>query len=227
MQIIVTPQGKHKLPPLPYAYDALEPIISERTLQIHHDIHHKAYVDGLNKTEIKLVEARNNNDYENIKCLENELAFNGSGHILHSIYWTVMSPLGTGGQPGKISTDQIIYSFGSLSAFKEQFLSAGEKVEGSGWVILAYQPAFGHIVILQSEKHQNLTLWGAIPLLVMDVWEHAYYLDYQNKRREYAEKWWNLIRWNEVERRLWLAAKEEIPLTLNENNAPKSREGRD
>lgn len=208
------PIGKHQLPPLPYSYDGLEPVISQTTLRYHHDKHHKAYVDGLNKAEIKLQEARNQNNYEFIKYWENELAFNGSGHILHSIYWTIMAPIGLTGQPGILTLNQIKNYFGSFNAFKEQFKSATEKVEASGWGILAWQPTWMRLEILQAGKHQDLTQWSAIPILVCDVWEHAYYLDYQNQRKKYIDAWWSLINWYEVERRLQMAMKGQVPLIM-------------
>jgi len=212
MQYSMVLPGQHKLPSLPYAYNALEPVISGRTLRIHHDKHHKAYVDGLNKAEIKLVEARKQNNFEYIKYWENELAFQGSGHILHSIYWTIMAPKGTGGQPGVTTMWMINNYFGSFDVFKEQFKNATEKVEGSGWGILIWQPAWRRLEILQAEKHQNLTQWSGIPILVCDVWEHAYYLDYQNERRKYIDAWWDIINWYEVERRLVLAINGQVPL---------------
>jgi len=206
--------GQHKLPPLPYPYDALEPVISEEALRIHHDLHHKAYVDGLNRAEVALVEARGRNDYAYIKYWENQLAFNGSGHILHSIFWANMAPVGTGGQPGLATATQINLYFGNFNSFRNQFMEAAEKVEASGWGILVWHPAWRRLELLQCEKHQNLTQWSGIPILVCDVWEHAYYLDYQNRRRDYIEKWWNLINWDDVERRLLLAFRGMVPLIL-------------
>lgn len=211
---MMVPPGQHTLPPLPYSYNALEPVISSSTLHFHHDIHHKTYVDDLNKAEIKLVDARKRKDMELIKYWENELAFNGSGHILHSIYWTIMSPVGRGGQPGFQTITQINNYFGSFSAFQQQFTNAAVKVEGSGWAVLIWQPAWRRLEILQAEKHQNLTQWGGIPILVLDVWEHAYYLDYQNKRKDYVNSWWQLVNWNEVERRLLLGMKGQVPLRI-------------
>ena len=207
--------GRHQLPPLPYPYTALEPTISERALRIHHDKHHKAYVDGLNQAEISLEEARQKNDYKFIKYWENELAFNGSGHILHSIFWTVMGPAAMRGLPGTHTLNQINNYFENFNAFKDQFKHAAEKVEASGWGILAWQPAWDRLEILQAEKHQDLTQWGGIPILLCDVWEHAYYLDYQNKRKDYIEAWWNLIDWNEVENRLVQAMSGRLPILAN------------
>ncbi len=206
------PAGKHRLPPLPYPYDALEPVISADTLRNHHDHHHKTYVDGLNKAELALVDARRENNFDYIKYWENELAFNGSGHILHSIYWTVMAPPDCGGEPGPCAAREIGKYFGSLGAFRRQFVAATVKVEASGWGILAWNPAWGRLEILTAEKHQNLTQWGVIPVLVADVWEHAYYLDYQYKRDEFVREWLKLVNWFEVENRLCLAMEGELPL---------------
>ncbi|MCL1917112.1 MAG: superoxide dismutase [Peptococcaceae bacterium] len=197
----VTP-GRHVLPPLPYAYNALEDIIDEKTLRIHHDKHHKKYVEDLNKAELALQTARNSGDYTYIKHWEKEVAFNGSGHILHSLYWTSMSPPGSGGQPHPATQAYLERDFGGISHFWAQFSAAANAVEGSGWCVLGYNPYFRSLEILQAEKHQNLTQWGVIPLLVCDVWEHAYYLSYQNERAKYVKNWFGLMNWPEVEHRL-------------------------
>lgn len=204
------PPGGHRLPPLSYPYDALEPVISSTTLRIHHNRHHLSYVEGLNKAELKLVEARREGDFSLVKHWERELAFHGSGHILHSIYWTVMTPAPT--QPQRETVRQINYYFGTFNAFKEQFIAAATDVEASGWGVLAWNPAWRHLEILTAEKHQNFTQWGSIPVLVLDVWEHAYYLDYQNRRAVYVNAWWNLVNWLEVERRLLLAMQADLPI---------------
>jgi len=206
--------GKHTPPPLPYAYNALEPVIDAKTLTIHHDKHHKKYVDDLNKTELALVTARNTGDYTYIKYLENMLAFNGSGHILHSIYWTIMIAPQASGSPMSTTLSWINWYFGSFDAFKAQFSAATKSVEGSGWGILGYNPAFCRLEILQCEKHQNLTQWGIIPILVCDVWEHAYYLKYQNLRDDYVDAWWSLVNWTEVERRLIHAYQGKLSLYM-------------
>lgn len=195
---------KHELPPLPYEYNALEPYIDENTLRIHHDLHHKGYVDGLNKAEEKIVEAREKGDYSLIKHWERELAFNGSGHYLHSIFWTNLSPNG-GGEPTGPVAKQIELDFESFEVFKAQMTAATIAVEASGWGVFAWDRKAGKLVILQSEKHQNLTQWGAIPILVMDVWEHAYYLKYQNRRAEFVSNLWNLINWDDVNNRFFYA----------------------
>ena len=194
--------GQHKLPPLPYDHDALSPVIDSRTLHLHHDLHHKKYVDDLNKTEINLATARSRGEYSCINNYEDALAFNGSGDILHSIYWTIMAPAGAGGQPGPATTGMISRCFGGTEPFKAQFIAAAAAVEGSGWCNLCFNSSFGQLVVLQCEKHQNLTQWGAVPILVCDVWEHAYYLQFQNRRADFIAAWWGLINWYEVEHRL-------------------------
>jgi Fe-Mn family superoxide dismutase len=171
-------------------------------MRLHHDIHHKAYVDGLNNAEGKLAEARARGDYALVKHWSREAAFHGSGHFLHSVFWTNMKPQGGGEPSGKLA-EAIKRDFGSFDAFKTQFLAAANAVEGSGWAILACQCQTGsdHLVILQSEKHQNLTQWGVVPLLALDVWEHAYYLKYQNRRADYTKAFVNVINWDDVAKR--------------------------
>ncbi len=214
LEPVYIPPGQHQLPPLPYPYNALEPVISARTMKIHHDRLHKGYVDNLNKAELKLVEARRTNNFENIRGLERNLAFNGSGHILHSIFWTVMAPGGSG-QPYGQTEYQLIRYFGSIPAFVNQFTAAATDVEASGWGVLAWVPSFGHLEVFTAENHQKLTDWGCIPVLVCDVWEHAYYLDYENHRPDYIKAWWGLVNWDDVEWRLNLAMQANVPLTLH------------
>ena len=194
----------HELPPLPYDYKALEPYIDEQTMHLHHDIHHKGYVDGLNNAEKKLAEARAAGDYALVKHWSREAAFHGSGHFMHAMFWPNMAPAGKGGggEPTGALAEQIKKDFGSFDAFKKHYSAAAVAVEGSGWAVLAWQPQGNQLIILQSEKHQQLTQWGVIPLLVCDVWEHAYYLKYQNKRAAYVEAWWNVVNWADVVARL-------------------------
>lgn len=194
------PIGGHQLPPLPYPYHALQPYIDETTMQIHHDKHHQSYVDGLNRAELALAEARKTRNFDMIKYWENELAFNGAGHYLHTLFWEVMIPKGGGKPSGKL-LQQIERDFGSFEAFKQQFTKAAEKVEGGGWTILVWSPRSRRLEILQAEKHQNLSQWDIVPLLPLDVWEHAYYLNYQNERAKYVENWWNVVNWPAVANR--------------------------
>lgn len=200
------PIGKHQLPPLPYAYHALEPYIDEKTMRLHHDKHHQSYVNGLNRAEIALEKARQRGDYQLVKHWSRELAFHGSGHYLHTIFWCVMNPDG-GGKPSADLMQQIKRDFGSFERFQKHFSEAAEQVEGGGWAILVWSPRSHRLEILQAEKHQNLTQWDVIPLLPLDVWEHAYYLKYQNNRKEYIRNWWEVVYWPEVEKRFSVAKK--------------------
>ncbi len=194
------PIGGHRLPPLKYEYDALEPYISAETMRLHHDKHHQSYVDGLNKAELELKKARETGNYDLIKHWEREAAFHGAGHYLHSIFWDVMHPNG-GGEPKGRLRQQIEHDFGSFQKMKTHFTEAANAVEGSGWALLVWSPQAKRLQILQAEKHQNWSQQDVIPLLVLDVWEHAYYLQYKNERKRYVENWWNVVYWPEVERR--------------------------
>ncbi len=205
--------GNHILPPLPYPYDALEPYISAKTLSIHHDFHHAGYVKSLNNAELELAAARSKDDFSLIKHWEREVAFHGSGHILHSIYWTNLSPQ-AGGLPCAFTGQLLQRDFGGFEPFRQQLTQAAINVEGSGWGILVWETPWQRLGILTAEKHQNLTLWGAIPLLVLDVWEYAYYLDYQSSRAQYLSALWQIIDWQDVESRLISASRggmENIP----------------
>ena len=185
---------------LPYPLDALEPYYSKETLALHYDILYSGYVDNTNKTEEKLKKAREENNFENIKCLEKDLSFFGSGAILHELFFTNMGPA----IPTSPSVDlmkQINLDFGSFEKFKTQFTESSKVVEASGWNILVWVPNFKRLEILQCEKHQNLTLWGCIPLLVLDMWEHSYYLQYKTSRADYINAFWNILNWNAVNKR--------------------------
>ena len=191
------PIGGHHLPPLPYPYDALEPYIAKEIMYLHHDKHHQSYVDGLNKAEIKMEEARQTGDFDLIKHWEREAAFNGAGHYLHTIFWEIMAP-DAGGQPEGELLQAIERDFGSFEQFKEHFTQAADQVEGGGWAMLVWAPRSGRMEILQAEKHQNLSQQDMIPLLVLDVWEHAYYLQYLNEKKDYVDAWWNVVNWPAV-----------------------------
>lgn len=194
------PIGAHLLPPLSYPYNALEPFISEQTMRLHHDKHHQRYVDGLNKAEKELQKAREKGDFSLIKHWERETSFHGAGHYLHTIFWDIMHPKG-GGKPKDELLYAIEFSFGSFEKMKKQFSQAAVAVEGSGWAILVWSPRSQRLEILQAEKHQNLSQWDVIPILVLDVWEHAYYLQYQNDRKKYIENWWKIVYWPAAQKR--------------------------
>jgi len=189
---------------LPYGFDALEPSISRTQLEIHYTKHHAAYVDGLNKAELAA-------DTQRDWAAAQNLAFNGSGHILHSIYWNNMTPNG-GGTPQGVIAEQINAAFGSYDAFRDKFTKAALAARGSGWGILVWQPHWGRLEILTASRHEDLTQWGGIPVLVIDMWEHAFYIDYQNRRADYVEAWWNVVNWADVETRLRLAMGARIPV---------------
>jgi Fe-Mn family superoxide dismutase len=192
----------YSLPPLPYDYNALEPHIDEQTMRLHHDIHHQAYVTGLNGALDKLAQARESGDFGAVQHLERLVGFHGSGHANHSIFWRVMRPAAGNGGPGGDLAAQIERDFGSTDKAWGQFAAAAKMVEGNGWGVLAWDPMGGQLVTLAMQNHQNYTMAGAIPLLVVDVWEHAYYLKYQNKRPDYVDGFRNIVNWDEVASRL-------------------------
>ena len=198
-------RGEYVLPPLAYPYNALEPYIDEQTMRLHHSRHHQGYVNGMNAAMAKLKEVRDGDrPAGEVKAISRDLAFHGAGHFLHCIFWANMRPPQGEAvpQPEGPMAEAINRSFGSFDQFWAHFVAASSSVEASGWGILAHDPRSDHLVILQSEKHQDLTIWGVTPLLVIDVWEHAYYLRYQNRRGEYVENFKHLINWDDVATRL-------------------------
>ncbi|HBB93386.1 MAG TPA: superoxide dismutase [Bacteroidales bacterium] len=199
-QSTLNPAGEYALPPLPYAYNALEPHIDEATMKLHHDIHHAGYVKGLNTAVKKVSEAMDSGDFSLIKHWEREMAFHGAGHFLHVLFWNNMGP--ASGKRSETFEKYIIKSFGSFDRFFSLFKQATASVEGSGWGILAYQPDGDRLVVLQAEKHQNQSQWTTIPILVCDVWEHAYYLKYQNKRTDYINGFMQVVNWDSVSAQL-------------------------
>lgn len=189
-----------KMIELPYPMNALEPYYTMETLNLHYNILYKGYVDNFNKTEDKLKDVRETSDYSNIKCLEKNLSFFGSGAILHELFFTNMGPA-IPTSPNVELMKQIIKDFGSFEKFKKQFSEAASQVEASGWCLLVWTNRLERLNILQCEKPQNLTLWGCTPILVIDMWEHSYYLQYKTKRPEYIDAFWNIVNWNEANKR--------------------------
>ena len=185
---------------LQYPLDALEPYYNKETLDIHYNVLYQGYVDNTNKTEEKLNKARETSDFQNIKCLEKNLSFFGSGVILHELFFDNMGPA-IPTSPDIELMEQINKDFISFEKFKEQFIESSKVVEASGWNLLVWVPRFNKLEILQCEKHQDLTLWGCKPLLVLDMWEHSYFLQYKTKRPDYINAFWNIINWNEVNKR--------------------------
>lgn len=200
---------EYALPPLGYAPDALEPHIDKETMLLHHDKHHAAYVKGLNEAIAGLATARKGGtpeDLAKVRGLTDSLAFNGSGHLLHVIFWKGMKK-GGGGQPKGELAQMIDRDFGNFAAFMAHFNTAAQTVQGSGWGILAWEPLSARLIVLGAEKHQNATMFGCVPLLCVDVWEHAYYLRYQNRRADYVKAFGNVIDWANVAERLNQAMK--------------------
>jgi len=196
--------GEAVLPPLPYAPDALEPHIDAETMTLHHDKHHAAYVNGLNAAERALQDARQRGDFDLVQHWSKQAAFNGGGHFLHSLFWQIMAPPGKGGggEPKGPLMERIARDFGSFDAFKKHFSAAAVRVEGSGWALLHARASDGKLLVLQAENQHKLTPWGTKPILGLDVWEHAYYLKYRNRRADYVDAWWNVVSWEAVARNL-------------------------
>jgi Fe-Mn family superoxide dismutase len=193
------------LPKLPYDYNALAPYISEQQLKLHHDKHHQAYVNGANAIFEKLDKARSENTDADMKAMLKESSFNIGGHLLHTTFWENMAPADKGGgKPGGAVADMIDMGFGSFERFKKEFTMAATSTEGSGWAALAVHPCIGRPLIMQIEKH-NVNVYPTFNILmVLDVWEHAYYLDYKNERPKYVEAFWNLVNWDKVNQNLSL-----------------------
>ena len=190
----------YQLPDLSYDFGALEPHLSARILELHHDKHHRAYVDGTNATLEKLAAARAAGDFSAIVGLEKTLAFNMSGHVLHSMLWENLSPNG-GGEPTGALADAIGENFGGFDAFKAQMTNATITVQGSGWGALAWEPLGKNLLVQQIYDHHANSVQGSTPLLVIDAWEHAYYLQYENRRPDYVNAVWNVINWDDVAKR--------------------------
>ncbi len=195
-----------ELPPLPYPYGALEPYIDEQTMRIHHDLHHGGYVKKLNAALEGYPELQNKtieallSDLEAIpESIRTAVRNNGGGHFNHSIFWTIMGPNAGGNPTGNIA-DAINQAFGSFETFKEQFSSAAATLFGSGWAWLALDGS-GHLKVVTTPNQDNPISQGMKPVMGLDVWEHAYYLKYQNRRPEYIQNWWHVVNWKAVEDR--------------------------
>ncbi len=203
--------AKHELPALPYAFDALEPHIDKQTMEIHHGRHHQTYVNNLNKAleghadlaEKSLEDLLRNLD-EVPESIRGAVRNNGGGHANHTLFWQIMSPNGGGNPTGEIAS-AIDSTFGSFDKFKEEFTKAATTRFGSGWAWLVVKKD-GSLAVTSTPNQDTPLMEGDTPILGIDVWEHAYYLKYQNKRPDYIEAWWNVVNWEEVNKR-YLAAK--------------------
>jgi Fe-Mn family superoxide dismutase len=195
---------RYALPPLPYDYDALEPSIDAEIMRLHHDEHHQGYVDGANAALDELEEMREQREFSDIKSVKRDLSFNLSGHVLHTLFWENMGPDGGGDPPADLA-EVLTTHFGSVATFKAEFSAAATNVEDSGWGLLVYDHLADMPIVIQAEDHNDLAIQGSTPLLALDVWEHAYYLQYKNDRGEYVENWWDVVNWEDVARRYEVA----------------------
>jgi superoxide dismutase, Fe-Mn family len=201
----------YTLPKLRYETAALEPHISRRILELHHGAHHAAYVKGANAALEQLEKAREAEDAAKIAGLEKALAFNVSGHVLHSIFWQNLTPKG-GGQPDGELARTIARDFGGFDKFKWQLSRVAETAMGSAWAALAWEPVGGRLVTVQIRDHQDSITQSGIPLLVIDAWEHAYYLQYENRKAEFFSAIWNLWNWRDIAARFDAARKLDLQL---------------
>ena len=190
----------YSLPDLPYDPGALEPHISGRIMELHHDKHHATYVKGANEALEKLAEVRAKGDFATVAQLERNLAFNVSGHVLHSVFWTNLAPDG-GGKPTGSLAAALQDTFGGFEPFRAQMTQAAATIQGSGWALASWEPMAGRLVVQQVHDHQGQHGQGTVPLLAIDAWEHAYYLQYENRKADFFEAVWNVVCWADVERR--------------------------
>ncbi len=209
---IPIPTGAIKVPPLPYPYDALEPHIDARTMQFHHDKHHATYVKNLNAALNKHPELKSKSVEELLRTLDTvpeairkTVRNNGGGHVNHSMFWKIMKPKGGGEPTGDIAA-AINQNFGSFAAFKKQFNEAGAGQFGSGWAWLVRNKN-GKLEVTSTANQDSPFSEGKYPILGNDVWEHAYYLRYQNRRADYLDAWWNVLNWEEINKRFAAASK--------------------
>lgn len=191
---------KYTLPDLEYDYAALEPHISGRIMQLHHDKHHAAYVAGANATLDLMAEAREKNDLTWVNKLQKDLAFNLGGHVNHSIFWKNLSPAGGDKPTGELAAAIDEY-FGSYDGFRAHFSASAMGIQGSGWSILAWDVLGQRLIIEQLYDQQGNLVAASVPLLMLDMWEHAFYLDYQNVKADYVAAFWNLVSWADVSAR--------------------------
>ncbi|WP_403025004.1 superoxide dismutase [Salinibacterium sp. GXW1014] len=192
--------AEYTLPELPYDYAALEPSISATIMELHHSKHHQAYVTGANTALAQLAEARDKGDLANVNKLEKDLAFNLGGHVNHSVFWTNMSPDGGDKPTGELAA-AIDDNFGSFEKFQAHFTATALGVQGSGWAVLAWDSIGQRLVIEQLFDQQSNAALGTVPVLMLDVWEHAYYIDYKNVRADYVKAFWNIVNWQNVQQR--------------------------
>jgi Fe-Mn family superoxide dismutase len=203
--------AKYTLPDLPYDFSALEPHISGAIMELHHDKHHAAYVTGANAALDALEAARNDDALANVNKLQKDLAFNLGGHVNHSIFWNNLSPNGGDKPTGELAS-AIDDHFGSFDKFRAHFTAVALGVQGSGWSVLAWDSLGQNLILEQFFDQQANFPAGTVPLLMLDVWEHAYYLDYRNVRADYVKAFWNIANWADVQQRFDVARTQTIGL---------------
>jgi Fe-Mn family superoxide dismutase len=203
----------YTLPELSYDYSALAPHISASIMELHHSKHHQAYVTGANTALAQLADARDAGDFTWVNKLEKDLAFNLGGHVNHSIFWTNMSPDG-GDKPTGDLAAAIDDQFGSFDKFTAHFTAVAMGVQGSGWAVLAYDSIGQKLIIVQFFDQQGNLPAGIVPILMLDVWEHAYYLDYKNVRADYVKAFWNIANWENAQQRFTAATEKTGGLLL-------------
>ncbi|MGC0250867.1 superoxide dismutase [Pseudactinotalea sp. Z1748] len=204
--------AQYTLPDLPYDYAALEPHISGKIMELHHSKHHATYVSGANTALEKMAEARESGDLATVNMLEKNLAFNLGGHINHTVFWNNLSPDG-GGEPEGELAEFIKDQFGSFSGFKDHFTANATGIQGSGWSILGWDALGRRALIFQLFDQQGNIPVGITPLLQLDMWEHAFYLDYLNVKADYVKAFWNIVNWQDVAARLERAKANSASLT--------------
>jgi len=193
----------YALPQLPYGYNELQPYISQEQLTLHHQKHHQAYVNSANAVLERLDKARKESTDFDVKATLKELSFHIGGHLLHSLFWTNIAPAGKGGGKPKEPLGTVLEKeFGTFERFKKEFSMAAISVEGSGWAALSFCRQTNRAIIMQIEKHNTNVYPMFTILIVIDVWEHAYYLDYKNERAKFVDAFWNIVNWDEVNKRL-------------------------
>ena len=203
--------NRYKLPDLPYDYNALEPHISGKIMELHHDKHHAGYVKNANSVLDQLEEERQKEDFDRLAALERSLAFNLSGHILHSIFWTNMTPKG-GGTPKGDFAKAIQKDFGDFDRFRKQLTQVAVTIMGSGWAALVWEPIGKTLLITQIYDHQSNLAQAGVPIMVLDAWEHAYYLQYQNRKTEFFEAVWQVWNWQDIAARYASATQLKIDI---------------
>lgn len=203
----------YKLPELPYSYDALEPVISKKIMTLHHDKHHQSYVDKANELLDQLADARKTGDAVDAGTIAKKLSFNIDGHLLHSIFWPSLTSPAEKREPTHDLLQALEAEFGDFERFKSEFIAAATTIEGSGWAVLVFDPNIKRLIIAQVGNHNLGHILGSV-LLPLDMWEHAFYLDYKTDKKTYADNFWKIVNWSVVSSRFEQAVKKKNGLVV-------------